>query len=80
MLLEVAVKVCKRWREAVGSCGKLWSSSSLEINSRNISPVLTLMSSGMLSRLRSVKVEKVTCKKSEVYVCILKPIKTIISR
>ena len=52
--------MCKRWREAVGSCGKLWSSSSLQINSHNISPVLTLMCSGMLSRLRIVKVEKVT--------------------
>ena len=30
-VLEVAVKVCKRWREAVGSCGKLWSSSSLQV-------------------------------------------------
>ena len=56
---QVAAKVCKRWREAVGSCGKLWSNSSLQINSHNISPVLTLMGSGMLSRLRSVKVEKV---------------------
>ena len=58
--IQVAVQVCKRWREAVGSCGKLWSSTSLNINSHNISPVSTLLGTGMLSRLKTVKVEKVT--------------------
>jgi len=56
--LKAAVQVCRRWREAVGSCGKPWS--SLHINSRNISPVSTLLGTGRLSRLKTIKVEKVT--------------------
>ena len=44
----------------MGSSGKLWCSSSLKINSHNISPLSTLMGSGMLTRLRIVRTEKVT--------------------
>ena len=58
--LKAAMLVCKRWREAVGSLGKLWSSTSLQISSHNISPVSTLLSSGMLCRLQRVKVEKIS--------------------
>ena len=46
----------------MGSLGKLWSSESVHINSHNISPLSTLMGSGMLTRLRVVEVEKVTEK------------------
>ena len=67
-LLQVAAQVCKRWREAVGSSGKLWCSSSIHINSNNISPLSTLMGSGMLTRLKVVEAEKVTEKLLEAMV------------
>jgi len=66
--LKVAAQVCKRWREGVGSLGKLWSSSSIHINSHNISPLSTLMGSGMLTRLKVVEAEKVTEKLLEAMV------------
>jgi len=57
--LKVAVQVCRRWREA-GESSKLWESASVHIHSKNILPVSHLLECGRLSRVRSVRVERVT--------------------
>jgi len=57
--LKVAVQVCRRWREA-GESSNLWESASVHIHSKNILPVSHLMESGRLSRVRSVRVERVS--------------------
>ena len=64
-LLQAAVQVCRRWREA-GESSKLWESASVHIHSRNILPVSQLLESGRLSRVRSVRVERVTEELIEV--------------
>ena len=56
---QVVLLVCKRWREA-GESRKLWSTTTVHVNSRNIVPVSDLMEFGRLSRVRTVRVEKVT--------------------
>jgi len=57
--IKAAVQVCRRWREACES-SKLWASASVHIHSRNILPVSHLLEYGRLSRVRSVRVERVT--------------------
>jgi len=57
--LKVVLLVCRRWREA-GESRKLWSTTTVHVKSRNIVPVSNLLEFGRLSRVRTVRVEKVT--------------------
>jgi Leucine-rich repeat (LRR) protein len=57
--LKVALQVCRMWREA-GESSKLWESASVHIHLKNVLPVSHLLESGRLSRVRSVRVERVT--------------------
>ena len=63
--LQVAVRVCRRWREA-GESSKLWASASVHIHSRNILHVSHLMESGRLSRVMRVRAERATEELMEV--------------
>ena len=62
---QVVLLVCRRWREA-GESRKLWSTTTVHVNSRNIVPVSDLLEFGRLSRVRTVRVEKVTGELLEV--------------